>query len=173
MKRNIITLILALVAATSAQAQGLVFGTVQDAFLKTPLPEAKVSLLLAADSSVVIESIPVTAKRSDDGTVREAQFMIRPEKKTCKYLLHGTLEGYEDGYLPPPIPADAPTRSLSLNVCLSLSSVMGIISLLLLDGLSRLPDWGRVFPRQYQRIRISPSRDQTLDLKESSHPKVL
>ncbi len=63
MKRNIITLILALVAATSAQAQGLVFGTVQDAFLKTPLPEAKVSLLLAADSSVVIESIPVTAKQ--------------------------------------------------------------------------------------------------------------
>ena len=99
MKRQIITIIIAL-AASSAQAQGLVFGTVQDAFLKTPLPEAKVSLLLAADSSVVIESIPVTAKRRDDGTVREAQFMLQPEKKTCKYLLRGTLDGYEDGYLP-------------------------------------------------------------------------
>ena len=98
-KRQIITIILAL-AALTASAQGLVFGTVQDAFLKTPLPEAKVSLLLAADSSVVIESIPVTAKRRDDGTVREAQFMLQPEKKTCKYLLRGTLEGYEDGYLP-------------------------------------------------------------------------
>ena len=98
-KRHIITIILAL-AALTASAQGLVFGTVQDAFLKTPLPEAKVSLLLAADSSVVIESIPVTAKRRDDGTVREAQFMLQPEKKTCKYLLRGTLEGYEDGYLP-------------------------------------------------------------------------
>ena len=41
-------------------SQGLVFGTVQDAFLKTPLPEAKVSLLLAADSTVIIDSIPVT-----------------------------------------------------------------------------------------------------------------
>ena len=100
MKRNIITLILALVAATSAQAQSLVFGTVQDAFLKTPLPEAKVSLLLATDSTVVIDSIPITKKFRDDGTVREAQFMIKPEKKTCKYLLRGTLEGYEDGYLP-------------------------------------------------------------------------
>ena len=98
-KKQIITIILAL-AALSASAQGLVFGTVQDAFLKTPLPEAKVSLLLAADSSVVIESIPITKKMRDDGTVREAQFMLQPEKKTCKYLLRGTLEGYEDGYLP-------------------------------------------------------------------------
>ena len=99
MKRNIITIIIAL-AAMSASAQGLVFGTVQDAFLKTPLPEAKVSLLLAADSTVVIDSIPITVKRRDDGTVREAQFMLQPEKKTCKYLLRGTLTGYEDGYLP-------------------------------------------------------------------------
>lgn len=98
-KRHIITIILAL-AALTASAQGLVFGTVQDAFLKTPLPEAKVSLLLAADSTVVINSIPITVKRRDDGTVREAQFMIKPEKKNCKYLLRGTLEGYEDGYLP-------------------------------------------------------------------------
>lgn len=98
-KRQLVTIIIAL-ASLTAQAQSLVFGTVRDAFLKTPLPKAKVSLLLAADSSVVIESIPVTAKRRDDGTVREAQFMLQPEKKTCKYLLRGTLEGYEDGYLP-------------------------------------------------------------------------
>jgi hypothetical protein len=100
MKRQIITIILALAATLAGQAQGLVFGTVQDAFLKTPLPEARISLLLAADSTVVIDSIPITKKMRDDGTVREAQFIIRPEKKTCKYLLHGTLEGYEDGYLP-------------------------------------------------------------------------
>ena len=98
--RRTIFLALILCMSSNSFSQGLVFGTVQDAFLKTPLPEAKVSLLLAADSSVVIESIPVTAKRRDDGTVREAQFMLQPEKKTCKYLLRGTLEGYEDGYLP-------------------------------------------------------------------------
>ena len=98
--RRAICMLLTLIVSINSLSQGLVFGTVQDAFLKTPLPEAKVSLLLAADSSVVIESIPVTAKRRDDGTVREAQFMLQPEKKTCKYLLRGTLEGYEDGYLP-------------------------------------------------------------------------
>ena len=121
-RRNIITIIIALAAAMSAQAQGIVFGTVQDAFLKTPLPEAKVSLLLAADSSVVIESIPVTAKRRDDGTVREAQFMLQPEKKTCKYLLRGTLDGYEDGYLPLTIDANE-GRALMLDDALELRKI--------------------------------------------------
>ena len=60
-KRHIITIILAL-AALTAQAQSLVFGRVQDAFLKTPITDAKVSLLLAADSTVVINSIPITVK---------------------------------------------------------------------------------------------------------------
>ena len=122
MKRNIITIILALAAAMSAQAQGLVFGTVQDAFLKTPLPEAKVSLLLAADSTVVIDSIPITKKMRDDGTVREAQFMLQPEKKSCKYLLRGTLDGYEDGYLPLTIDANE-GRALMLDDALELRKI--------------------------------------------------
>ena len=121
-KRQIITIIIALAAAISAQAQGIVFCTVQDAFLKTPLPKAKVSLLLAADSSVVIESIPVTAKRRDDGTVREAQFMLQPEKKTCKYLLRGRLEGYEDGYLPLTIDASN-TGAIMLDDALELRKI--------------------------------------------------
>ena len=121
MFRKIITLSL-LAASLTAQAQGLVFGTVQDAFLKTPLPEAKVSLLLAADRSVVIESIPVTAKRRDDGTVREAQFMLQPEKKTCKYLLRGRLDGYEDGYLPLTIDANE-GRAIMLDDALELRKI--------------------------------------------------
>jgi hypothetical protein len=79
-------------------SQSIIFGSVQDAFLGTPLPDAKVSLLLAADSSVVIESIPITKKYRDDGSVRDAQFTLEPEKKTCKYLLHATLNGYDDGW---------------------------------------------------------------------------
>ena len=120
-RRQLITIILAL-AALTAQAQGLVFGTVQDAFLKTPLPEAKVSLLLAADSTVVIDSIPITKKMRDDGTVREAQFMLQPEKKTCKYLLRGTLDGYEDGYLPLTIDANE-SRAYMLDDALELRKI--------------------------------------------------
>jgi len=120
--KNIIAIILALVATLAGQAQGLVFGTVQDAFLKTPLPEARISLLLAADSTVVIDSIPITKKLRDDGTVREAQFMIRPEKKTCKYLLRGTLDGYEDGYLPLTIDANE-GRALMLDDALEMRKI--------------------------------------------------
>ena len=121
-RKNIITIILVLSATLTAQAQGLVFGTVQDAFLKTPLPEARISLLLAADSTVVIDSIPITKKLRDDGTVREAQFMLQPEKKTCKYLLRGTLEGYEDGYLPLTIDANE-GRAIMLDDALELRKI--------------------------------------------------
>lgn len=93
----IIITLLAMVCGNSV-AQSVVFGNVQDAFLKTPLPEAKVSLLLASDSTIVIDSIPITKKYRDDGTVRQAQFMLEPEKKTCKYLLRATLKGYDDGW---------------------------------------------------------------------------
>ena len=120
-KRQIISIIIAL-AASSAQAQGLVFGRVQDAFLKTPITDAKVSLLLAADSTVVIDSIPITVKRRDDGTVREAQFMIKPEKKNCKYLLRGTLTGHEDGYLPLTIDAGN-TGAIMLDEALELRKI--------------------------------------------------
>ena len=122
MYRTISTLILAFATTLPGQAQGLVFGTVQDAFLKTPLPEARISLLLAADSTVVIDSIPITKKMRDDGTVREAQFMLQPEKKTCKYLLRGTLEGYEDGYLPLTIDANE-SRAWMLDDALELRKI--------------------------------------------------
>lgn len=115
-------MLLTLNVSINSFSQGLVFGTVQDAFLKTPLPEAKVSLLLAADSTVVIDSIPITKKMRDDGTVREAQFMLQPEKKTCKYLLRGTLEGYEDGYLPLTIDANE-GRALMLDDALELRKI--------------------------------------------------
>ena len=96
-KRNI-TSLFALMLTLSAYSQSLIFGKVQDAFLKTPLPEAKVSVLLAADSTVVIDSIPVRKKHGSDGTVKAAEFIFKPERKTCKYLLHATLAGYEDAY---------------------------------------------------------------------------
>ena len=122
MFRKIITLCLLAMLCGGVQAQSLVFGTVQDAFLKTPITDAKVSLLLAADSTVVIDSIPITVKRRDDGTVREAQFMLQPEKKTCKYLLRGRLEGYEDGYLPLTIDASN-TGAIMLDDALELRKI--------------------------------------------------
>lgn len=90
----------------NASSQGFVLGKVQDAFLKTPLPEAKVSLLLAADSTIVIDSIPVKRKYNEDGTVRVAEFSMKMERKSCNYLIRARLDGYEDGYLPLSIDAN-------------------------------------------------------------------
>ena len=99
-RRFIALFIIALSLISNALSQSFVLGKVQDAFLKTALPEAKVSLLLAADSTVVIDSIPVKKKYNKDGMAGETEFSIRLERKTCKYLIRARLEGYEDGYLP-------------------------------------------------------------------------
>jgi hypothetical protein len=78
---------------------------VQDGFLKTPLPDAKVSLL-AADSTVLIDSVPITKKRREDGTVKKAEFMIDMKKKTCRYFLRASLNGYDDAWMPLSINGD-------------------------------------------------------------------
>lgn len=96
--KRIITSLLTLVFALNAFSQSFILGCVQDAFLKYPLPEAKVSVLLAADSTVVIDSIPISKSHRSDGTLQAAEFVFRPERKTCKYLLRARLAGYEDAY---------------------------------------------------------------------------
>lgn len=96
--KRIITSLLTLIFALNAFSQSFILGCVQDAFLKYPLPEAKVSVLLAADSTVVIDSIPISKIHRGDGTLQAAEFVFRPERKTCKYLLRARLAGYEDAY---------------------------------------------------------------------------
>ena len=98
--RFITLFIVVLSITTNSFSQSFVLGKVQDAFLKQPLPNSKISLLLAADSTVVIDSIPVKKKYKEDGTIRETEFSIRMERKTCNYLIRARLDGYEDGYLP-------------------------------------------------------------------------
>ena len=98
--RRIAISLLSLVLTLSAFSQSIVLGNVQDAFLKTPLPEAKVSLLLASDSTVVVDSIPLVKIHRSDGTLSRVQFSLQTEKKTCNYLLRASLDGYEDGWQP-------------------------------------------------------------------------
>ena len=93
-------LLFLLAIALKANAQIYAIGKVQDAFLKVPLPEAKVSLLNATDSTVIMDTIPVNKMYRADGTLREAQFSMKVEGRPHKYLLKATLRGYETGYLP-------------------------------------------------------------------------
>lgn len=72
-------LFMAIGFAMPAASQTLIVGSVWDAFLKTPLTKAQVSLLLAADSSVVVDSIYVRELYKDD-VLKDAQFayMLKP-----------------------------------------------------------------------------------------------
>jgi hypothetical protein len=81
-----------------AQETAFVGGSVRDGFLKAPLPDAKVELL-SADSIVVDDSVRVIPiMNSNTGKVAFAQFYLCLPLST-KYLLHATLDGYEDGWL--------------------------------------------------------------------------
>ena len=92
-------LLFLLAIALKVNAQIYAIGKVQDAFLKIPLPEAKVALLNAKDSTVIMDTIPVKKMYRADGTLKEAQFSMKVEGRPHKYLLKATLSGYETGYL--------------------------------------------------------------------------
>ena len=99
MKRHFITIIIALAAICSswAQDQMLVCGSVRDAFLKTPLPDARVSLF-TADSVMLVDSIPVRVLKNKEGNVSATQFNISV-KKGVKYMFRGQKDGYEDKWV--------------------------------------------------------------------------
>lgn len=98
--RRIAAFIFALVSTLGLFSQNFILGKVQDGFLKTPLLKAKVSLLSAKDSTVVMDSIRVYANTREDGTVSSANFEITPKGLTGKYLLRASLKGYEDAWYP-------------------------------------------------------------------------
>ncbi len=77
----------------------MVLGRICDAFLKTPLPEAKVSLL-TPDSTVLRDSLPISTKRDDYGKAKETTFFLQLEKKTSQYFLRATCKGYGECWMP-------------------------------------------------------------------------
>ena len=69
----------------------------RDGILKTPLADARVSLL-TTDSIVVQDSIKVTLRKRNGERWGTANFVIQLPKKTCTYLLRTTMDGYEDAW---------------------------------------------------------------------------
>lgn len=94
--RYLLSFLLALACLTTS-AQQLIFGSVRDGFLKTPLADARVSLL-TTDSIVVQDSIKVTLRKRNGERWGTANFVIQLPKKTCTYLLRATMGGYEDAW---------------------------------------------------------------------------
>ena len=76
----------------------LIWTSVEDSFLEIPLLGVHVQLLSASDSTVVMDSMKVNQMKDKDGRITEAQIFTRV--KCGKYILHGKLDGYDDGWLP-------------------------------------------------------------------------
>lgn len=93
--QRLISIFLLSLFCIAASAQQLIFGSVRDGFLKTPLADARVTLL-TADSVIVQDSIKVTLSKRAGERWGSANFSLKLPKKTCTYLIHATLEGYED-----------------------------------------------------------------------------
>lgn len=97
MKYNIsIVLFLFFSLGLSAQDEILVNGSILDAFLKTPLPEARVTVM-TEDSTVVKDSIIIGIIKDKNGKVVHTQFNVMLPRG-AKYIVRGSLRGYEDAY---------------------------------------------------------------------------
>lgn len=73
--RYLLSFLLALACLTTS-AQQLIFGSVRDGFLKTPLADARVSLL-TTDSIVVQDSIKVTLRKRNGERWRHSEGKMR------------------------------------------------------------------------------------------------
>ena len=99
MKRILITYFLVLIAVLCANAQdtNIVSGAVCDAFLKTPLPDVKLTLM-TEDSTFIKDVEVVKAMKASTGEVEYTMFYI-PVECGKKYLLRGSQTGYDDAWL--------------------------------------------------------------------------
>jgi hypothetical protein len=90
-------IVLLLVCCLQCSAQQLILGSVRDKFLKTPLIDTRLTLL-TTDSVVVRDSIEINLRKREGERYGSANFSLKLPKKTCTYLLHATLDGYEDDW---------------------------------------------------------------------------
>ena len=97
MKRQLITIILALAAVCSMWAQQerevTITGDVKDGFLKTPLTDAKVAIC-RADSSV-LDTAKITIYKSGDQPLY-AVYSSKVKTDANAVLVHAWLQGYDD-----------------------------------------------------------------------------
>ena len=99
-RKNIITLILALVALTAGaqtQREITITGVVEDGFLEMPLPHAKVSIC-RADSSVIVDSAAMFTAYNHDMRPLFSKYTAKLTTDADELLVHARLKGYNDAW---------------------------------------------------------------------------
>ena len=93
---------------SSQQAQTVsLVGLVVDGILKSPLPEAVISVY-RADSSLVSDSVPVIAYADRNGKMLHARYKILVDVRNKTYLVRARMNGYEDTWQKVDIPEGTP-----------------------------------------------------------------
>jgi hypothetical protein len=92
-------------------------GAVEDGFLEMPLPKAKVSVL-RTDSSIVVDSAQMFFFYGSGMKIVRAQFGTDVNAAEREYLVHASMDGYDDVWKRVPIPrplqddVDVPTLKM-------------------------------------------------------------
>ena len=92
-------------------------GAVEDGFLEMPLPKAKVSVL-RTDSSIVVDSAQIFFFYGSGMKIVRAQFGTDVNAAEREYLVHASMDGYDDVWKRVPIPrplqddVDVPTLKM-------------------------------------------------------------
>ncbi len=94
--KRLLTFLLLCLSFVCSFSQQLIIGSVRDAFLKTPLLHARVTLM-TTDSIVVQDSIKINYNKNN-GRWGSSDFIIQLPKETRTYLIRASLDGYEDDW---------------------------------------------------------------------------
>ena len=128
MKRNIITIILALVAMTAgAQEKVTLQGSIQDSFLERGLFDCTVTLMRA--DSTAVECQPKVYELGNDEMHISTVFYIDVPRQAANYIIRVQKDGYEDGWAKVSVPDGYKEKMLAVPMVNMKKSIMKTVGL--------------------------------------------
>ena len=128
MKRNIITIIIALAAMTAgAQEKVTLQGSIQDSFLERGLFDCTVTLMRA--DSTAVECQPKVYELGNDEMHISTVFYIDVPRQAANYIIRVQKDGYEDGWAKVSVPDGYKEKTLVVPMVNMKKSIMKTVGL--------------------------------------------
>ena len=128
MKRNIITIIIALVAMTAgAQDKVTLQGSIQDSFLERGLFDCTVTLMRA--DSTAVECQPKVYEIGNDEMHISTVFYIDVPRQAANYIIRVQKDGYDDGWARVSVPDGYKEKMLAVPMVNMKKSIMKTVGL--------------------------------------------
>ena len=128
MKRQIITIIIALVAMTAgAQEKVTLQGSIQDSFLERGLFDCTVTLMRA--DSTAVECQPKVYELGNDEMHISTVFYIDVPRQAANYIIRVQKDGYDDGWAKVSVPDGYKEKMLAVPMVNMKKSIMKTVGL--------------------------------------------